>query len=119
MELPEVNDEFAKQLGQGAIASREAGDTTSAFDTLVALKNSIKEGLASEKTEGEKQRRRAEILEKITEKSKFELPTSMVEYEQQRLLEDLKNKITQSIKITFEEYLASVKKTEEEINQTT
>ena len=46
------------------------------------------------------------------------MPVAMVEYEQQRLLEDLKNKITQSLKISFEEYLASIKKTEEEIKET-
>ena len=37
MELPEINDEFAKQLG--------------AFDTLVALKTSMKEGMKAEKIE--------------------------------------------------------------------
>ncbi|MCX6724078.1 MAG: trigger factor [Candidatus Staskawiczbacteria bacterium] len=104
MELPEINDEFAKQLG--------------AFDTLVALKTSMKEGIAMEKTEQEKQRKRGEILEKIAEKAKFEMPEAMVEYEKQRFLEDLKNRITQSIKITFEDYLASVKKTEAEIKET-
>ena len=104
MELPEINDEFAKQLG--------------AFDTLVALKASMKEGMTAEKTEEEKQRRRGEILEKIAEKSKFEMPVAMVEYEQERLLEDLKNKISQNLKISFEEYLASVKKTEAEIKET-
>jgi len=104
MELPEINDEFAKQLG--------------AFDTLVALKASMKEGMTAEKTEEEKQRRRGEILEKIAEKSKFEMPVAMVEYEQERLLEDLKNKINQNFKISFEEYLASIKKTEAEIKET-
>ncbi|MGD0576714.1 MAG: trigger factor [Candidatus Staskawiczbacteria bacterium] len=104
MELPEINDEFAKQLG--------------AFETLVALKNSMKEGITMEKTEEEKQRRRAEILEKIAEKAKFETPVAMVEYEQKRLLEDLKNKISSQIKISFEEYLASIKKTEAEIKET-
>ena len=46
------------------------------------------------------------------------MPEAMVDYEQQRLLEDLKNKITQSIKISFEEYLASIKQTEEQIKET-
>jgi len=104
MELPEINDEFAKQLG--------------AFDTLVALKNSMKEGITIEKTEAEKQRKRGEILEKIAEKAKFEMPEAMVEYEKQRLLEDLKNRISGSIKISFEEYLASIKQTEDQIKQT-
>ena len=104
MELPEINDEFAKQLG--------------AFDGLVSLQTSMKEGITMEKTEAEKQRLRGEILEKIAEKAKFEMPVAMVEYEQQRLLEDLKNRITSSIKISFEDYLTSIKKTEEEIKDT-
>ncbi len=104
MELPEINDEFAKQLG--------------AFDTLVALKASMKDGITLEKTEQEKQRVRGEILDKVAEKAKFEMPVAMVEYEQERLLEDLKNKITEQIKISFEEYLASIKKTEAEIKET-
>ena len=105
MELPEINDEFSKQLG--------------AFDTLVALKTSMKEGLTQEKQAQEKQRRRAEILEKITEKTKIELPESMVEYEQAHLLDDLKNRITQTVKnITFEQYLVSINKTEQEIKDT-
>lgn len=104
MELPEINDEFAKQLG--------------AFDSLVTLKKSVREGITMEKTEEEKQRRRGEILEKIAEKAKFEMPEAMVDYEQQRLLEDLKNKITKTAGVSFEEYLASIKQTEEQIKQT-
>jgi trigger factor len=104
MELPEVNDEFAKQLG--------------AFESLTTLKSSMKEGITMEKTEAEKQRRRGEILEKISEKSKFEMPIAMVEYEKERLLEDLKNKIAQNVKISFEEYLASIKQTEDQLKQT-
>jgi trigger factor len=115
MELPEINDEFAKQLGAFDSSPSAKGERV---DTLVALKANLKEGITMEKTEAEKQRRRGEILEKIGEKAKFEMPESMVEYEKQRLLEDLKNKITQGMKITFEEYLATIKKTEEEIKET-
>jgi trigger factor len=104
MELPEMNDEFAKQMG--------------AFDTLVALKGSVKEGITMEKKEAEKQRVRGEILEKIAEKTKFEMPVAMVEYEKEKLLEDLKNKISQNLKISFQEYLATVKQTEDQIKET-
>ncbi|MEK7540814.1 MAG: trigger factor [Patescibacteria group bacterium] len=104
MELPEINDEFAKQLGE--------------FDSLVALKSNIKEGLIVEKKEGEKQRQRGEILEKIAEKIDFEISEKLVDSEQQRLLEDLKNNISGKFKISFEEYLSSVKQTEEEIKKT-
>ncbi len=104
MELPEINDEFAKQLG--------------AFEGLTALKASMKEGMTMEKSEEEKQRKRAEILEKIAEKAKFEMPVSLVSYEQERMLEDLKHRISHTAKISFEDYLSSVKKTEEEIKET-
>ncbi len=124
MELPELNDEFAKQLG--------------AFDTLVALKTSMKEGITLEKKEAEKQRVRGEILEKIAEKvypvksageaggapsgqfnrAGFEMPEKLIEYETQRMLEEFKHRVTEVSKISFEEYLASVKKTEAEIKET-
>jgi trigger factor len=104
MELPKINDEFAKQLG--------------AFDTVVALKTSMKEGIKMEKTQEEKQRKRGEILEKIAEKAKFEMPVAMVEYEQERLLHDFKHRVEDAAKISFEEYLASTKKTEAEIKET-
>jgi len=104
MELPEINDEFAKQLG--------------AFDGLVALKESMKEGMTQEKKEQEKQRIRGEFLEKIAEKTKVELPNSIVNYEQEKLLEDLKNRIAENMKISFEQYLATVKQTEEQLKET-
>src|SRR6185369_13806966 len=94
---------FAKQLG--------------AFDSLVALKDNLKEGIHLEKTEEEKQRVRGEILQKISEKVTFDIPEKMIDYEQQRLLEDMKNQVAQQFKLTFEEYLASVKKTEEEMKK--
>lgn len=104
MEVPEINDEFAKMLG--------------AFDTLVALKESVKTGIHHEKTEEEKQRKRGEILDLISEKSNFEIPEKLVEYEEQRLFEDLKNNVNQNFKISFEQYLATIKKTEEELKKT-
>ncbi len=103
MELPELNDEFAKSLG--------------AFENLIALKENIRDGITVEKQEEEKQRKRNEILEKIAAKVSFEVPEKMVEHEKERLLEDLKNQISQSFKVTFEEYLSSIKKTEEEIKK--
>lgn len=103
MELPELNDEFAQALG--------------AFDTMVSLKENIKGGIAMEKTAGEKQRKRAEILNMISQKISFDLPEKMVDYESARLFEDFKDQIAQNAKIDFDEYLATVKKSEEEIKK--
>jgi len=115
MELPEINDEFAKQMGVFDSSPFAKGERV---DTLVALKVSMKQGMEIEKQEEEKQRNRGEILEKIAEKSKFEVPELMVSYEKERLLKDLKNKITETAKISFEEYLATIKQTEEQIKET-
>lgn len=104
MELPEINDEFAKQMG--------------AFDTIVALKENMKEGMIAEKTEGEKQRRRGEILEKIAAKSKMEIPEAMINYEKENLMEDLKNRVSQGMKISFDQYLATTKQTEDQLKET-
>ena len=128
MELPEINDEFAKGLG--------------VFDSLVSLKENLTEGITLEKNEAERQRRRGEMLQKIVEKTtgktrapfdkgarpstkifgapvsekiSFDLPEKMVQYEQKRLFEDLKNQIAHNFKMPFEDYLSSIKKTQEEI----
>lgn len=104
MELPKLDDTFAKDMG--------------GFDKLEQLETSIKEGITAEKIEAEKQRIRGEYLEKIAAEAKIEMPELMVQHEQKRLLDGLKNKITQEIKIPFKEYLASVKQTEDELKET-
>ncbi|HLD70839.1 MAG TPA: trigger factor [Negativicutes bacterium] len=101
MALPEITEEFAKGLG--------------AFENVAALKENIKEGIALEKQDAEKQRKRSEVLSKIAKETDFNLPEKMVESEQIRLFEDLKNQVAAQFNIPFEQYLASVKKTEEEI----
>src|SRR5205807_2615910 len=58
-----------------------------------------------------------EILDKIAEKITFELPDTMVEAEEKRLFEDFKNHISQNFQMGFEEYLKTVKETEEEIKK--
>ena len=101
MELPELNDEFAKKLGK--------------FEDLKALRNNIKENLGKEKELEQKQKTRNEILEKIAQDCKCEIPEILVENQKDNLLEDLKQKVDQGLKIPFTEYLTQIKKTEEEI----
>jgi len=101
MELPELNDEFASTLGK--------------FEDLESLRNNIKENLKKEKELEQKQKIRNEILEKIAQDSKCEMPENLVENEKNNLLEDLKQRVGQGLKISFEEYLVQIKKTEKEI----
>jgi len=103
MEVPEINDKFASDLGQ--------------FESLEALKKNIKEGLEQEKQISEKQRRRNQILENIAEKTKVEIPEELIETEKNKLFEDFKENISQKTKMPFEDYLNSVKKDEEELKK--
>lgn len=108
-----------KEKGEFKVSMKSVQNVELAvFENLEELKKSIRESILAEKTEAEKQRRRGEILEKIAEKSKLEVPETMVKYEQERLFEDLKNKISQITKATFKEYLSAIKQTEEQIKQT-
>ncbi len=101
VELPGANDQFAKSLGK--------------FENLDALKKNIKQGLVLEKEQAETQRVRQEILERISEKIKAEIPDVLIENEQKQMLENLKKMVSERLKIPFEDYLSKIKKTEKEI----
>jgi trigger factor len=101
MELPEINDGFALKFGK--------------FENLESLKENLRQGIKKEKELEESQRVRNEILEKIAQDSKCESPESLVEIEKTHLLDDLKQRVSQGLQVSFDEYLTQIKKTEEEI----
>lgn len=94
MELSEMNDEWAKGLGQ--------------FENLEDFKKNIKEGIISEKEKKENQRVRQEILDKVGEQTVCEIPEILVESEKNRMLEDLKLRVSQGLQMSFEDYLKDV-----------
>jgi len=101
MELPEINDEFALKFGK--------------FENLNLLKENLRQRIKKEKELEESQRIRNEILEKIAQDLKCELPESLVEIEKTHLLDDLKQRVSQGLQVSFDEYLTQIKKTEGEI----
>lgn len=103
MELPELNDEFAKNVGK--------------FENLTVLKQNLKENIKKEKQEAEKQKTRQEILSKIAEQSSLELPENMVEFEKNRLMEDLKKYVSEKLQLQFEEYLKKNNLKQDEIEK--
>lgn len=101
-QLPELNDEFAKGLGN--------------FDSLDALKQNVKEGILLEKQNQEKDRWRANLIAEIVKKSEMEVPQILLDAEQKRMEDDLKARVAQ-ISITYEQYLDKFKKTEGDIKK--
>ena len=101
-QLPEINDELAKSLGK--------------FDNLQKLRENIKEGLMQEKEVMEKQRIRIEIIEKIAENSKMEIPEVLVEKELGNMVNEFKMNVDQ-FGMDFETYLTQIKATAEELKK--
>ncbi len=101
IELPEINDEFAKAAGN--------------FKDLAEFRRSISEGIKEEKEHYERHRLRDEILDKICKEIKWDIPDFLVQEEQKRLVQDLKDRVFRDLKVPFEEYLKGMQKTEKEV----
>jgi len=79
--LPELDDEFAKDLGE--------------FDSFAALRDRVRTDLQSEAEENASRQLRGEILKQLSERITFELPTSLVEREIDRRLEEFARQLVQ------------------------
>lgn len=75
-ELPKINDEFAKSLGN--------------FKSLKELEKSVKHGIIQEKEAKEKQRIRTELIEKVSQDSKVEISEELIEQEIDKMENEFK-----------------------------
>ncbi|MFA6296935.1 MAG: trigger factor [Patescibacteria group bacterium] len=100
--LPELNDEFAKGLGK--------------FTSIAELKSEIKKNMELEATEKARGSAEMELMDKIADKATIELPDVLVESELNKMLEELKGMVMSSGG-QFDQYLQSIKKTEEELKK--
>lgn len=101
-ELPEINDDFVKSLGQ--------------FRDLKDLKEKFEENLKIEAEQKEKARLEEEMLEKIADKTEFEIPEVLIKGEMDKMIAELKNMVTASGG-EFDKYLENIKKTEEDLKK--
>ena len=103
MTAPLLDDEFAKSLGK--------------FKTVDELKKNVREGITMEKQSSMAEKWRNKVLERILEETKIALPEVLVKTEQENAISELKAKVQEDLKISFEKYLEQVKKTEEGIKK--
>jgi len=98
--LPAVDDSFAKEIG---------------FNSLAGLKESIGKNIQSEKNQQAEQKLESALLTELIEKSRFgDFPQSLVNDEAHALMHDLEHDI-ESQGGKFEDYLASISKTREQL----
>lgn len=101
-ELPALNDEFAKSVGN--------------FDSLDVLKNKIREGIANEKRMRAKEKKRLSIIDMIIQKSDISLPRVLVESELNKLISEFRTNL-ERMGIGYNEYLTHIKKEEEDLRK--
>ncbi len=94
LELPELNDEFAKLLG---------------FESLEELKNSIEESLRKNAEKDSEDRFEWDLIEKIYDHIGFELPETLVQREKERLAKTLKLDVSPDQKESIVEDIAKHK----------
>ena len=101
-ELPELDDEFAKDVSE--------------FDTLKELKADIKAKQEKQNEERAKYETQDAVIKAVCENVKVEIPSGMVEMEIDNMLKDIENRLSyQGLKL--EQYLQMMGKTEEDMRK--
>lgn len=101
-DIPELSDEFAKSLGN--------------FQSLESLRKSIKKGILQEKGLREKERVRIELIEKVAQNSKMDIPEVLINIELDKMVNELRGSV-ESMGLDFDKYLAEIKKTTDELKK--
>ncbi len=100
LEYPELDDEFAKSLGQ---------------QSLQKLSELLTANVLKEEERKEEQRVEIAILDQIIEKSTVdEIPDVLIDAEKNKMFYELKNSLEEQ-GVSIEQYLKDLKKTQEEI----
>ncbi len=99
-DLPEVNDDFARSVGE--------------FTDLIQFKERIKENLGKEKEFRAKEKKRLKIIEDLIKATNIPVPKVLVDSELSKMMAQFRGDVTRA-GMKFEDYMTSIKKTEEDI----
>lgn len=100
MELPELNDEIAKELN---------------FESLEKLQEEIKANIMRELEQQKQEKFEVDVIEEVITLSEFdELPEQMIDEEVDKMIQEIEYDISQQ-GMKFEDYLAHIKKTKDEL----
>lgn len=101
-ELPEVNDEFVKKIGN--------------FKDVEDFKNKLKENIHHEKEHRQKEAKRMAVLNEVIKETKVEIPEILVDSETRKMLAEMKDNIGR-MGLQFDKYLEQIKKTEDDLKK--
>ena len=100
--LPPITDDFVKQFGN--------------FKNIAEFRTEVKHQLGHEKEMAAKEAKREEIVKKIMESSKIKIPPLLIDEEFYDFMERRDEELARA-KLSLEEYLKQIKKTEKELEQ--
>lgn len=102
VEKPEIDDAFAMELGR--------------FSSLEELKENLRQGILEDKKVKESQRLRLEMIGKIAEVSKIDIPDDMIKERLDAMIANFDNDLhSKGLELSF--YLAHLKKTEDDLRK--
>ena len=99
--LPPLDDELAKKFQK---------------KNLAELKTAVEADIIKQKEIAEKQSQENQVVEELLKIIDVQIPQSLIDQEINRMLENLKNRISMS-GMPFEKYLEQIRKTEDEIKK--
>ena len=99
---PEVSDEFARSLGK--------------FKDLAEMRKNVSEGMAEEKKNELKEKKRSEYIEALIELSDVELPEVLIHEELHKMISEFEMQL-QGMGMNFEQYLGQMGKTLDELEK--
>lgn len=100
--LPEVTDELAQKFGP--------------FANVAEFRIKIRESIAHDKTNRAREKKRMQTMEKIADGITVKLPQVLIDGELERMIGQFKHDVEQ-MGMKFEDYLATTKKTVEEMRK--
>jgi len=101
--LPELNDEFARSIGQG-------------FETLDALTDSVTENIRLVAEQSARRRYEEKVIDAVVEGSHVEFPPIFVEQEIDRFIAEQERDLSQN-RMSLEDYLRITKKSMEDFRE--
>ncbi len=102
-QLPEITDEFAKELGEG-------------LETVETLRQRVHDNLLMQAQAEAQAHLEDETIQAVVEMSRIEFPPILVEREVDHLIEDQMRPYAQS-RMGLEDYLRAIRKTESELHE--
>ncbi|WIG59132.1 MAG: Cell division trigger factor [Ktedonobacterales bacterium] len=101
-ELPEADDELAKSVGE--------------YENMDGLREAIREQLQRQKENEARREVRESVLKAVTDQVEIEIPHVLVHNETDEMIDEMQRILAQN-RLSFEQYLSMMSKSEEEYRQ--